>query len=114
MPRVGSGGAAMTDVTSPGYITWAALLEAGLTHFDILNRGMHDVSEWVVRSPSGHALVKLHITFESQVWVVESYVQADHHPGAAATSVEWRLEDTRTYRGGDVPLMLDDVAAIVG
>jgi hypothetical protein len=97
-----------------GYITWAALLDAGLTHVDVLNRGTHDASEWVMRSPSGHALVKVHITFETQVWVVDCYVPAEHHPGAASTSVEWTLEDTRTYLGGQVPQMLDDVAAIVG
>jgi hypothetical protein len=105
----------MTDAERrDGYITWAALLDAGLTHVDILNRGHHDASEWIVRSPSGHALVKVHITFETQVWVVESYVPADHHSGASSTSTEWRLEDTRTYLGGQAPLMLDDVAAIVG
>lgn len=97
-----------------GYITWPALLDAGLTHVDILNRGHHDASEWVVRSPSGHALVKIRITLESKVWVVETFVPAEHHPGSSSTSTEWRLEDSRTYRGGEVPLMLDDVAAIVG
>lgn len=105
----------MTDAERrDGYITWAALLDAGLTHVDILNRGHHDASEWVVRSASGEALVKIHITLESQVWVIESYVPAEHHPGASSTSVEWHLEDTRTYLGGQVSLMLDDVAAIVG
>lgn len=102
------------DERRGGFITWPALLDAGLTHVDILNRGHHDASEWVVRSPSGHALVKIRITLESQVWVVETFVPAEHHPGASSTSAEWRLEDSRTYRGGDVPLMLDDVAAIVG
>ena len=97
-----------------GYITWAALLDAGLTHVDILDRGTHDVSEWIVRSPSGDALVRIHITFETQVWVVETFVRGGHPPGAASTSIEWFVEDSRTYRGGEVPQMLDDVAAIVG
>jgi hypothetical protein len=97
-----------------GYITWPALLDAGLTHVDILNRGHHDSSEWVVRSASDQALVKIRITLETQIWVVETYVPAEHHPGASPSTHEWLLEDTRTYRGGDVPQMLDDVAAIVG
>jgi hypothetical protein len=101
------------DVHRAGYITWPALLDAGLTHVDVLNRGSHDASTWIVRSSSGHALVKIHIT-QAQIWVVETYVPAEVHAGAASTSAEWLLEDSRSYLGGEVGQMLDDVAAIVG
>jgi hypothetical protein len=96
-----------------GYITWAALLDAGLTHVDVLGRGTHDASTWLVRSSSGTALVKIHIT-QAQIWVVETFVPVELHAGAASTSAEWLLEDSRTYLGGEVGQMLDDVAAIVG
>jgi hypothetical protein len=96
-----------------GHITWAALLDAGLTHVDVLNRGHHDESEWVVRSASGQALVRIRLnTIES--WVVECFVPVSHHAGAPSSASEWLLEDTRTYLGGDVAQMLDDVAAITG
>lgn len=98
----------------PGFITWPTLLDAGLTHVDILNRGYHDICEWIVRSADGHALVKIRLAFESQVWFIDCFVPAEHHPGASSTSVEWKLEETRRYLGGQVALMLDDVAAIVG
>lgn len=96
-----------------GHITWAALLDAGLTHVDVLNRGSHDASEWVVRSASGEALVRIRLN-PLESWVVECFVPVAHHPGAPSSAGEWQLEDTRTYLGGEVPQMLDDVAAIVG
>lgn len=96
-----------------GHITWPALLDAGLTHVDVLNRGVHDASEWVVRSPSGNALVRIHLN-SLESWSVECFVPAVHHPGASSSTLEWQLEDTRTYLGGQVTQMLDDVAAIVG
>jgi hypothetical protein len=96
-----------------GFITWPALLDAGLTHVDVLNRGSHDASTWIVRSADGHALVKIHVT-QAQIWVVEAFVPVDLHAGAASTSAEWTLEESRTYLGGEVGQMLDDVAAVVG
>jgi hypothetical protein len=96
-----------------GHITWAALLDAGLTHVDVLGRGHHDASEWVVRSASGEALVRIRLN-PLESWVVECFVPVSHFPGAPSSASEWLLEDTRTYLGGEVPQMLDDVAAIVG
>lgn len=96
-----------------GHISWGALLDAGLTHIDVLNRGSHDRSEWVVRSSTGEALVRIRLGF-LESWVVECYVPASLHAGAPSSAVEWQLEDTRTYLGGQVSQLLDDVAAIVG
>lgn len=96
-----------------GHISWGALLDAGLSHVDVLNRGSHDVSEWLVRSSTGEALVRVTIN-ALEIWVVECYVPASLHAGAPSSAVEWQLEDTRTYLGGQVSQLLDDVAAIVG
>jgi hypothetical protein len=96
-----------------GHITWPALLDAGLTHVDVLNRGSHDASEWVVRSASGQALVRIHLT-ALESWVVECFVPVSHHAGAPSTVAEWKHEESRSYLGGQVAQMLDDVAAIVG
>lgn len=96
-----------------GHITWAALLDAGLTHVDILGRGFHDESEWVVRSASGEALVRIRLS-PVETWVVECFVPVSHFPGAPSSAREWLLEDTRTYLGGDVAAMLEDVSAITG
>jgi hypothetical protein len=96
-----------------GHITWPALLDAGLTHVDVLNRGSHDASEWVVRSSRGEALVRITLNV-LELWVVECFVPVSHHAGAPSSAGEWQLEDTRTYLGGQVSLLLDDVAAIVG
>lgn len=103
----------MSDERRSGYITWSALMDAGLTHVDVLNRGRHDVSEWIVKSFEGHALVRVRLN-HLESWVVEWFVRAGPHPGATSTATEWRLEESRTYLGGEVPQMLADIAATVG
>jgi hypothetical protein len=101
-------------VSAADGISWARVMDAGLTHVDLLNQGDASSSEWLVTSPSGATLVKIRMSWPGQRWIVWTYVRADRHAGAAVTTREWKLEDSRSYLGDDVAAMLDDVASIVG
>lgn len=91
-------------------LSWARLVDAGMTHVDHLVDPNSEHRMWVLVASDGSALVT--VARGPAAWMVNVYRPGPRPSGGTSSMREWVHDWSQVY--DDAGRLLDDVAAIAG
>ena len=95
-------------------LSWARLVDAGMTHVEHLVDPHSDHELWVLVASDGSSLVTVGSLYATGVttWVANVYRPGPRPTGGTSSMREWVHDWSAVY--DDASRLLDDVAAIAG